>query len=192
MSPVTFTEPSSPVAYEEGDLITVTELGDRIGRNLSADAAAIVAVNAASDWCRTIAEQTFTEVSNETIYMDGTDTDTLLLPQLPVTRVRSVKDGADTVTDWVLSAQGMLFRKSDEGAPLVWTAGRQRFTVAYDHGYETIPADIKECALSIASRLIIQGVAQFESLGDSSIRYAVSATDLTNGELRILRKHMRT
>lgn len=192
MSPVTFSTPESPVDYGEDDFISVTELGNMIGRDLSADAGATIAVNAATDYCRTIAEQTFTAVSNDTVILDGTGTDSLLLPQLPVTRVRSVKDAGDAVTDWVLNDNGVLFRVTDEGTASTWGLGRQRWTVAYDHGYDTIPGDIKEVALSIASRFVIQGVAQFETVGGNSIRYGVNATDLTPGESRILRKYKQS
>jgi hypothetical protein len=47
-------------------------------------------------------------------------------------------------------------------------------------------------ALSIASRLVVQGVASEESNGPVSVKYATPATDLTAGELRILQKYRNT
>jgi hypothetical protein len=192
MSPVTFSTPEVPAAYEEGDFITVTELGNYLGRDLSSDPAAALVVNAATDYCRTIAEQTFTAVSNDTVYLDGTGTDSLLLPQLPVSKVRSVKDEADLVTDWTLNDNGVLFRKTAEGNASTWGLGRQRWVVAYDHGYDEVPGDVKAVALSIASRLIIQGVAAFEVVGQNQIRYDVPSTDLTAGAKMILRKYKQS
>ena len=44
-------------------------------------------------------------------------------------------------------------------------------------------------ALSIASRLVVQGVALEESVGPVRMMYAYAATDLTTGEARILAKY---
>ena len=46
-------------------------------------------------------------------------------------------------------------------------------------------------ALSLASRLIVQGVAVKERVGDNQMDYAGPATDLTAGEQAILRKYRR-
>ena len=74
---------------------------------------------------------------------------------------------------------------------MVWPAGRQNVEVTYKHGYTPaeLPRSVRMVALHIASRLVIQGVAQYETIGDVQMRYGVNATDLTDGERRILRKY---
>jgi hypothetical protein len=66
--------------------------------------------------------------------------------------------------------------------------------VTYQHGYADadLPRDVRMVALSIASRLVVQGVASEESNGPVSVKYATPATDLTAGELRILQKYRNT
>jgi len=44
-------------------------------------------------------------------------------------------------------------------------------------------------ALQLAARMIIQGIAESENLGDQSITYAGPATDLTTGEAAIVQKY---
>jgi hypothetical protein len=73
----------------------------------------------------------------------------------------------------------------------VWPAGRQNVRVTYEYGYATVdfPRDVRAVALSIAARLMVQGVAKSETVGETSITYASASTDLTNGEKAILAKY---
>jgi hypothetical protein len=72
--------------------------------------------------------------------------------------------------------------------------GRQNVTVTYDHGYldADLPRDVRMVALSVASRIAVQGVAVEESIGAVSIKYAAPALELTPNELRVLRKYRPT
>ena len=176
--------------------ITTTDLVNYIGRGGTADPGMIIAVDAACDTCRTVAEMTFNEVIGDTITLDGTGTDTLLLPELPVTAAGTVVvDGSGTVTDYVLNGNGILIRRDTAtdsvATTLSWPAGRQNVVVTYDHGYADadMPRDVRMVALAIAARLVIQGPMLSETGGDSQARYAVASTDLTTGERRILRKY---
>jgi hypothetical protein len=179
------------------------DLVDYLGVGGTADPGMLIAVDAACDICRTIAEQSFNEATS-TITLDGTGTDALPLPELPVNTAGTVVVSGGTVTDYVLKDNGVLIRKladptvidwdTDISPTAVrWPAGRQNVAVTYDHGYADadLPRDVRMVALSLASRLIVQGVAVSERVGDNQITYAGAATDLTNGELRILRKYRR-
>lgn len=174
--------------------ISVQDLTDYLGRDLSADAGAVVAVDAACDICRTIAEQTFNEATT-TFTLDGTGTDSILLPELPVNAAGTVTVNGGTVTDFTLNANGILFRGTAGIYPRpVWPLGRQNVTITADHGYATadLPRDVRMVALAIASRIAVQGVASEESVGDVRVKYSVASTDLTVGEKAILRKYRRT
>jgi hypothetical protein len=76
----------------------------------------------------------------------------------------------------------------------VWPSGRQNIVVTYNYGYADVdlPRDVRVVALSIASRLVVQGVATEESIGATRIKYAGAATDITLGERMILRKYRPT
>lgn len=173
--------------------ITAQDLSDRLGRDVTADPGATSAIASACQICRTIAGQAFDQATS-TITLDGTGTDALLLPERPVATVSSVVVNGGTVTDWKLSDSGMLFRgTASYGYPWrpCWPLGRQNVSVTYTHGYASlqVPSDVCEVALELAMRMVAQGVAQSETVGDVSIGYGMSADDLTANELRILNKY---
>jgi hypothetical protein len=181
--------------------IDTQDLSDYIGRDVTDDDGAVICVDSAIEMVRTLTEQDFSPLT-DTIALDGTGTDTLLLPQLPVSGAGTVvvNGGTLTTSDYVATADGHLIRtggtaiwttwlRGDYPTPY-WPPGRRNVTVTYDHGYAgTVPADVRAVALNIASRMITQGGASFESVGQVSKRYAVASTDLTNGEKAILRRH---
>lgn len=172
--------------------ISQQDLSDILGRDVTADDGALAAVDAACDICREIAERSFNQVIGGTATLDGTGTDALLLPELPVSRAGTVLVDGTAITDYTLSGNGLLLRGSAGSDPRpIWPSGRQNVTVTYDHGYADadIPRSVRMVALSIASRLIVQGVAKSESVGEVSVNYAVASTDLTNGEKLILHKY---
>lgn len=180
--------------------ISRQDLTDYLGRDVTTDDGALAAVDAACDMVRSLAEQDFNETTGDTITLDGTGTDALILPQLPVNNVGTVNlidslGGTTAVTDYAVKDNGVLVRHRGSATtswwPSIWPLGRQNVQVTYDHGYGTadLPRDIRMVALSVASRLIVQGVASFEQVGQNQIRYGTNATDFTNGEKMIIAKY---
>lgn len=201
MSPFT----PAPLSEEElgqtsgAPFISRQDLSDWLGKDVTADDGALIAIDAACDVCRTTAEQEFNQVTGDTITLDGTGTDCLLLPELPVTAAGTVLVNGGTVNDYALGSNGRLIRMSGTagviyGASPIWPMGRENVVVTYDHGYagSALPRDVRMVALSLAARLVVQGVATQESLGDVSVTYAGPAMDLTKGEAAILRKYRPT
>ncbi len=192
--------------------ISRDDLSDYLGRDVTSDDGALIAIDAACDMVRTLAEQDFNAQSG-TAVLDGTGTDALLMPKLPVTDIDSVTvggtvssgtiTGGQAVTSWTLRDDGVLLRTagaatgdpaySGETLPLRWPQGRQNVAVVYSNGYGTalLPRDVRMVALQMAARIIVQGVSVFESVGPVSQRYAGAALDPTPGEIRILRKYRR-
>lgn len=174
--------------------ISSQDIVDYLGRGTATDPRMIIAADAACDVCRTLSEQTFNQATS-TVRLDGSGTDALLLPDLPVTSAGTVLVNGGTVTDYALNGNGILYRGTAGVDPRpVWPSGRQNVTVTYDHGYATadLPRDVRMVALSIASRLVVQGPALEETVGAVRVKYGVNASDLTNGELRILQKYRQT
>jgi hypothetical protein len=179
--------------------ITTTDLVNYLGRGGTADPGMIIAADAACDICRTVAEQQF-NAGTSTVKLDGTGTDALLLPEHPVTAAGTVLVNGGTITDYVLNGDGILFRRNADVTvgwscnTLKWPEGRQNVQVTFVHGYSDtdFPRDIMMVALAIASRLVVQGPALQETIGETSVRYGVNNTDLTNGEKAILRKYRRS
>jgi hypothetical protein len=190
--------------------ISRDDLGEYLGRDVSEDEGALAAVDAACDICRTLAEQTFNQVLGDTIRLDGSGGDALVLPELPVRNAGTVAlggtatsgtiSGGTAVTNYVVDGDGILLRTAgaalpeDGSVPITWPRGRRNVAVTYDHGYapNELPRDIRFVALEIASRLIVQGPAASENVGDVAVKYSVAATDLTAGERAIIAKYRRT
>lgn len=171
--------------------ISRADLTAYLGRDVTADDGALIAVDSACEICREIAEQDF-NAATDTVRLDGSGTDCLILPQRPVSAAGTVTVNGTAETAWTVTPTGMLFRGSAGVVPrLEWPRGRQNIEVTYDHGYAAadLPTSVRMVALALASRLVVQGVAQSETVGDVTVAYAASSTDLTDNELRILIKH---
>lgn len=191
------------------DFITTTELGQYLGRDLSADAGAALAVTMATETVKTLTEQDFAPAT-ETIRLDGTGTDVLLLPQVPVSAAGTVVVNGGTLEsdDYGVTSEGLLIRtggtavwstwtQTSGGPCAYWPQGRRNVSVTYDHGYLSgtvadIPDDIRMVTMMIASRMVVQGVLSQEQVGQSMNRYAVASSDLTTGERAILRKYKQS
>jgi hypothetical protein len=184
--------------------ISRQDLTDYLGADVNSDAGALIAVDAACDIVRTLTEQDFNALT-ETIKLDGTGTDTLLLPQCPVNSAGTVVVNGgtlDATLDYTSTEDGYLIRTdgtailstwSRSSGPVgYWPPGRQNVSVTYNHGYAgTVPSDIRAVALMIASRMTVQGVDVQRQVGAANVKYAGPATDLNANELRICRKYKR-
>jgi hypothetical protein len=174
--------------------ISPQDVVNYLGRGTITDPGMIIATDAACDICRTIGEQTF-NAATSTVTLDGTGTDAILLPELPVNAAGTVTVNGTAVTDYTLNGNGILFRGSVGVSQCgTWPAGRQNISVTFDHGYAEVdlPRDVRMVALAIASRLVLQGPVKQESVGPVSLSYAVNSTDLTNGEMLILGKYRQS
>lgn len=133
--------------------ITTQDIVDYVGRGGTADAAMIMAADAACDIIRDYTGQQFNRGTSTTSF-DGTGTDALILPQTPANTVGTVTVNGGTVTDYVLADNGCLFRGTAGvlSTSLYWPAGRQNIRVTYDHGYDDadIPRSVRRVALEVA------------------------------------------
>jgi hypothetical protein len=163
--------------------ITKPELEAYIGYQADATKATMV-IDAACDLIRNSTGQRF-EAGEETILLDGTGTDAIVLPQVPVEAVTEVMNDEEAVTDFMLSGAGLLLRKF----PQTWSPGRQRVKVKYSFGYATVPADLKLLAVTIAARVYQQGIVMQETVGMTQVTYATDSLSLTAGEKNILSRY---
>jgi hypothetical protein len=166
--------------------ISQQDLTDYIGRDVTTDNGAAMAVGGACQMIRDLAEQDFNGTTSMAV-LDGTGTDVLVLPQFPVSKAGTVLVDGGTITDYMLTDNGLLLRGTagDNPRPL-WPLGRQNVQITYDHGYTVVPQSVRMVALAIAARLIVQGVADTETVGDVTIDYGGRATDFTKGEMAII------
>lgn len=176
--------------------ITEQDVVDMLGRGSSSDPGMTIAVDAACDMVRTFTEQTINAVGGDVFITNGHGGGALLLPELPATQVQEVKVNGTTITDYVLTDNGILLRTagtadSDVYQGGTWPEGVQNVRVTYSHGYAgtAVPRDLKMVALAIAERLVVQGPAVSEQVGAARVTYAGPATDLTSTEKLILSKY---
>lgn len=162
------------------------------------DLAAVIALEAASDFIRAYCGQDFKLLEDDEITLDGNDRATLLLPQLPVIAVSEVAIDADVVdaTDYRLMDHGIL-QRIDSGC---WPRGYGNITVTYDHGYVLpgtdlevgqvpLPADLQAACAAIAARAgeAGAGATTSETIGSYSVTYGDAETaGLTASELATL------
>ncbi len=175
--------------------ITEQDVVDLLGRGDTSDPGITIAVDAACDIVRTFTEQTISQFQ-ETLALDGSGGDALLLPERPVTQVQEVQVNGTTVSDYTWNRNGVLFRGSGGTADTSWASsywpeGRQNVSVKYTHGYEgtAVPRDLRMVALALAQRIVVQGAAVSEQIGQTRVAYAGPATDLTKTEKIILGKY---
>lgn len=108
----------------------------------------------------------------------------LLLPTLYLTAVTEVVVSGSAVTDYTWSAMGVLHR--DAG----WPVGYRTVTASYAHGYDPVPAEIKQVVVGIASRSQDgTEVKTAERIGDWSASYATSRGGLSPAERVVLDRY---
>jgi hypothetical protein len=173
--------------------ITTSDIVSYIGRGGTADAAMVMAADSACAIVRDYTGQEFNR-GTSSIALDGTDTDALLLPQLPVNSVSSVTVAGAAVTNYVLADHGVLFRGT-AGAygGATWPGGRQNIRLTVDHGYDIaeIPRSVRRIALEVAARTVVQGPLMEEYVGTVRAKYAAASTELTPTERLILDTYRR-
>lgn len=98
-------------------------------------------------------DQFIEAVTGEVIRLGSLDRDTLLLPERPVTAVTLVKVDGVTIpsSDYIFTSAGFLQRVA--GAE-TWLAGPLGIEVTYNHGFATIPSDIKTICKGAAARAL--------------------------------------
>lgn len=167
-----------------------------------ADALGLMAIAAACDEIRRVAEQSLDYAEEEDVALDSLGTDTILLPELPVHDVTlfvgpggiELEEGVDYVLD---REMGALCTKRFGRR---WLPGRQAYTVDYSHGYldasesgledvPLFPPALKALAVTVASRFYDQqGVSQESVGGYQAIYGSPEALTLTARERSLLEK----
>lgn len=159
-------------------LVTAAELRSYLDLEEAdlADARAELIIGGVGGLVRAYTNQLLDVVAADTVTLDGTGTDVLLLPELPVTDVTAVTDDGDALAEadnWAWTDTGILWRLGGN----VWTAGRGRYEVTYDHGHATIPDAIRMVVLRVAARAVNnpEGLTQ-EGLGGYTAGYGFDSS----------------
>lgn len=170
--------------------VSAADLEDYRKTAVDPDLAAI-ALDSACQLVRDQLGQVVDAVVDETVFLDSPGTDTLLLPQLPVTAVASLKLAGVVLvagTDYLVDKELGVLRTKQLGYRFL--PGRQIYEVKYSHGWTTVPASVRIIALTVAARIYDQGIVRQESVGGYQAVYSVAeSATLTDKEINVLAKH---
>lgn len=162
-------------------LVTPQGIAEFLGRTIDDnDFLANLMCSMASQAVRSYVNQMISFVDNDSVTIDGSGSDSLLVPEVPVVRINSVTthdrwldnetllEEDDFVVD---NAHGILWRIDQE----CWPRGHKNITLDYDHGWDVgvdtdsvepednpidhVPADILLVALRVATRGFLAGTS---------------------------------
>ena len=163
-----------------GPFATATEFCEYTGIGLPSDLARLQSILAmSSSVIRSFCGQELSVVTDEEVTVQPSDTETLVLPERPVTAV-SVLEGTVPVTEFTFTRSGLVFRTSGS-----WSVPT---TVIYTHGYtETEPEfiAIKTICMDSASRAFtLNERSASEAMGSTLMESAGYSPEvfLTQGE----------
>lgn len=135
------------------DLAAYLQIPTFVGE-VDAEASAQLALDIATSVVIERTGQAFTATTGDVVTLDTFPGDDIRLPQRPVTAVTSVvtrERGHATTTTRTLNTD-----YEHRGDRLRWVgfgSWPYEVTVTYDHGYETIPDDVKGATLAVAAEL---------------------------------------
>ena len=182
-------------------LFTAEEMLSAVQRaEIEATTAALL-VDMASATVRTYVKQTLTTVTGDAATLYGDGSTMLILPETPVTGVTSVTvggtgasgSGTDITAEAEWTADGQLRYVAVAATPhrgawyYPWQPG-VRVDVVYDHGYATVPADVKAVAIELAQSLAANsdGIIM-ERIGDYQVTWAQGGTFSLPGRMGLNR-----
>lgn len=148
-------------------------------------------LSAVTSEVRKFSDQQFERVTDEEVILDGSGTQVLLLPGLPVIEVLSVFEGGTELdsSSYEWSAKGILRKSSG-----YWIQKFRNVVVTYTHGIPEVTDDIRMFVCSIAARAFVNptGVTN-ESEGGYSAGYGYDGSRLprlTASDQDFLRAYM--
>jgi hypothetical protein len=167
-------------------MIDIVDLGNYLHLgDLSADDAAILAVELGNAVVREYCGWSLFPVVSEVLTLDGDGTRLLRLPTLQLNAVNSVTlDGVLLdPTEYAWSAIGLLYRQW-------WACGARNVVVDFDHGYLTRPGGPALVALATAAREYLNPAPQLVEASSGTVRrrYA-DPGQLSALETRLLDPH---
>jgi hypothetical protein len=152
--------------------ISRDDLSDYMAQDLSTSDVAGIAIDSACETLRTFADRDFNYVEDDVILLNGSGTDSLLLPEYPVVGTPVVEIDDEVSEDFVV--EGSRLVRIDRA---IWPLGKANIEVTYSHGYATseaavvantgpdrVPSDLRAVALAIAAGLMSVSETRFHSI----------------------------
>lgn len=190
--------------------ISTADLGALLGQDVTTDELAVIAIDAACQSVRTYVDRPLNLIA-ETVRLDGSGTDTLLLMG-PLVNVDTVSEDSVPVDEsaYVLGSHA-IYRLDG-----IWAVGRRNIEVEYSHGYAVteadvgsdpgdvgnivrMPSDIREVALELAATIFnanstagASGALTGETIGDYSYTVDAAAAAAASSTVGVLNDSQRS
>lgn len=165
-------------------LASAADFSAYLGDDVSESPRAAALLDIASDLVRAYTRQTISAVVGDVALLRADGSVWLHLPERPVTHITELSVGGVTAppAEYAWTADGTVVWRA-------WAVGTV-VRVTYDHGYVTIPGDIRSAVLALASRLWQNphGIRS-ESEGNYSVSYGGDFSALSAMERQILNRY---
>jgi hypothetical protein len=150
---------------------SIAELEAWLGRDLTDETAAQQALDIASGVVRTYCGHSISQILNDDIKLDGTGTNIVMLPAIPVNGIDLIEVNDEELEDTKYAWSKKGFVKRTDG--ILWPTLPNSIRIIYNHGFATIPDAILGVVLSLAGRIVdgSSGIKQ-ETIGSYSVTYA--------------------
>lgn len=111
---------------------------------------------------------------NDTITLNGSGRETLLLPYMHIVGAATVQVDGQPVTDYVTDPAAGILRRTNYK---IWPDSLSNVTVTCSHGYKNLPGDMQDAVLEQAEAQYrtITGVSSY-SVGGRSITFGAGST----------------
>lgn len=153
------------------DLASADDLAVRTGRPAS-DPDLLLALHRASGRFRGEVHHSVTRIVNDTVELDGPDSNILLLPGIPIEGTPTVQVDGVTVTDFRVSRRNGFLKRADG-----WGCEPGSITVTFTHGASLIPQDVADAVLEQAETLLTSSIViQSRTVGSESVTFGQTAT----------------
>lgn len=182
--------------------ISTDDLSDFMAQDLSGSDVAVIAIDSACESVRTFTRRRWNYVEDDVITLNGSGTDTVLIPEWPVIGDVLLELDGTEVTDFVVQTSRLV-----RLAWTVWPLGIANLSLTYSHGYavteadvdpdgpERVPSDVREVALAVAANLMSVSETRFhtisprDSVGGSTPVEGPGPVALTREQRSILAHH---
>jgi hypothetical protein len=152
-------------------LATVSDLEAYLNKEFADETIAEFALDIASDLVRNYVGHSISKILNDTVVLDGSGTQILMLPAAPINGIDIIEIDGEILsnTKYKWSKKGYVIRTDG----LLWPSNPGSIEIIYNHGYDTIPNAIVGIVCSLAGRITEgqSGIKQ-ESIGSYSVTYA--------------------
>ncbi len=139
------------------------------------DAAVLLLIDFADSVVEAYCDRLFEPATSVVETPDGPGDEVLFLSQWPVTAINSLTENGTALvvdTDWFFYEDGRLLRGSPEAIDrLKWARARKNVVVDYDHGFATIPNELRLVSTRLASTMFQAGEAYANApIGSTGIK----------------------